>query len=466
MPARLANAIEWFVVLFGIFFSFVWALTFLAFPAFKNLTLGYVPVAVGLLLGCIFCLTPVRQFCNRLLDAIRTGPFLAGLGIVAFLLRITAILLLPAEPQNDPAFFHRYAVNLLEGRGYGQPGWQAFFPPGMSFLLAAWYRLTTPTPLAGEFLNALIGTSWVYLVFAIGRRTIGERAGKWAALLTAVMPTLVLYSATLGYELVLGFIFLATVYLALLILDFPKYGLMLSIPLGLLLGFGSLIKPICIPVPVVLVIWWLLLGLKGRAFSCGLVTLVTMACIISPWTYRNYRELGEFVLISTNGGVVLYSANNSQSVGTYTPVVPVPGELDEVSTDRLRSKAAIEWIKEHPARFLQLVVNKALFTWGTSTQIMSVISYDRLNPFEEKVWMGLINVLWGALLVQVVTATFTTRIWHERRLYLAFAFLAYISLIHVISEAMSRHHIPVIGVLILIASAALARKVPNPSSST
>jgi hypothetical protein len=138
-------------------------------------------------------------------------------------------------------------------------------------------------------------------------------------------------------------------------------------------------------------------------------------------------------------------------------VEPLPGESDEVSTDRQRSKAAIEWIKSHPDRFLRLMVNKALFTWGTSTQIMSVISYDRLTPNEEKLYMGLINVFWGALLVQVVTATFTTRIWHERRLYVALALLAYIFLIHIVSEAMSRHHIPVIGVLTLIASAALAR---------
>jgi 4-amino-4-deoxy-L-arabinose transferase-like glycosyltransferase len=457
MPARLATAIDWLVILFGIAFSVVWTLAFLAYPAFKQLYLGYLPVIAGLALGCVFCLTAVRRSCNRLLDAVHPGAFLAAIAILAFLLRGICIFLLPGEPQNDPAFFHRYAVNLLEGNGYGQVSWRAFFPPGMSFLLAGWYSVTTPSPVAGQWLNAIIGTSWAFLVFAIGRRTIGERAGKWAALLIAIMPTLVLYSATLGYELVLGFIFLATIYLALLILDLPTYGLVLSVPLGLLLGFGSLIKPICIPVPVLLVIWWLLLGLGKRSFSCGILTLASMACVITPWTLRNYRELGEFVLISTNGGVVLYSANNSHTDGSVSPVERLPGEVNEVATDRLRSKAAIDWIKSHPSRFLRLMVNKALFTWGTSTQIMSVISGDRLTPNEEKLYMGFINVFWGALLVQVVTATFTTRVWHERRLYVAFAFLAYIFLIHVISEAMSRHHVPVIGVLVLIASAALSR---------
>jgi 4-amino-4-deoxy-L-arabinose transferase-like glycosyltransferase len=458
MPAPVAKAIEWLVVCFGALFCVVWSLTFLGFPAFKQLYLGYIPVVAGLLLGSIFCLPSVRRIGNGLLDAVRPGPFIAVTVLLGFLLRGCCIFLLPGEPQNDPAFFHRYAVKLLAGQGYGQDGWRAFFPPGMSFLLAAWYRVTTPNPFAGEWLNAIFGTMWIPLVFAIGRRTISERSGKWAALLTAIMPTLVLYSATLGYELVLGFVFLATIYLALLVVDFPKYGLVLSIPLGLLLGFGSLIKPICIPIPVLLVIWWLLLGLGRRSFFCGSVTLATMVCVIGPWTWRNYEELDHrFVLVSTNGGVVLYSANNSHTEGLYTAVEPLPGESDEVSTDRQRSKAAIEWIKRHPDRFLRLMVNKALFTWGTSTQIMSVISYDRLTPNEEKLYMGLINVFWGALLVQVVTATFTTRIWHERRLYVAFALLAYIFLIHIVSEAMSRHHIPVIGVLTLIASAALAR---------
>jgi len=469
MAVRLVKFFDFLVLLFGVFFCLQWTLALLTFPIFKGMPIGYVPALAGLALGGVFCLPIVRRFCNRLLDASPPAPFLAGLCLVGFLLRGACILAFPVEPMNDPSFFHRFAVNLLNGNGYGNGDLKAFYPPGMSFLLAGWYGITEPTPFAGKWLNGLVGAATVLLVYAIGRRTVGERAGKWAAVLAAVMPTLVFYSATLGYELILGFIFLATVYLGLLIRDTKGSGVLPCVLLGLVLGFGSLIKPICLPLPMVLIVWWWLLGLRGRALVYGAVVLAVMACVVAPWTLRNYRELGEFVLVSTNGGVVLYSANNPYTDGRESAVQLPPGEHDEISRDRLRRKAAQEWIKANPTRFLRLAVNKALYTWGTSTQIMSVISNDRMVLWQEQACMVIINLFWAALLVQCLAATCCTSIWRERRLYVAFALLAYVFFIHVISEAMSRHHIPVIGVLILIASAALARNGASknqPSSET
>jgi len=457
MPVRLAKAIDLLVALFGVLFCLQWTLAFLTFPIFKDMPLGFVPAAGGLALGGFFCLAPVRQWCNFRLDAFNATSFLISLCVLAFLLRCACIFVFPVEPQNDPSFYHRYALNMLKGNGYGEPGRIAFFPPGMSFVLAGWYWLTEPTPISGKFLNALVGTGTVVLIYAIGRRTINDRAAKWAALLAAIMPTLVFYSATLGYELILGFVFLTTVYLALLVRDTESSGLGLAAFLGLVLGFGSLIKPICLPLPVLLVVWWLLLGMGRRAFVYGAVIVAVMACVVGIWTLRNYHALGELVLVSTNGGVVLYSANNPYTEGTNSHVKPFPGEHDEVSRDRMRRKAAQDWIRAHPIDFLRLAVRKALYTWGTSTQIMSVISDDRMVLWQEQACMGIINVFWGALLVQCLAATRWTRIWRERRLYVAFALLGYVFIIHIISEAMSRHHIPVVGVLILIASAALAR---------
>jgi 4-amino-4-deoxy-L-arabinose transferase-like glycosyltransferase len=449
--------IDHLVRAFGFFFCFVWIFAFLSFPFFKGMPLGYVPALTGIALGGVFCFRPVKQFCNRLLDGIPSPHFVAGLCIIGLILRVIGILVFPIEPKNDPEFFHRFALELLQGHGYGDENHKAFFPPGMTFFLAGWYWLTEPSPMAGKCLNALVGIATILLVYGIGRRTASERAAKWAALLAAFMPTLVFYSATLGYELFLGLIFLATTYLALVILDSRGSGLFLCVLLGVVLGFGSLIKPICLPIPALLCIWWWLLGKRTKALLWGAVVTAVMACVVTPWTLRNYREFGEYVLVSTNGGVVLYSANNPNTEGHESAVQPLPGEQDELSRDRIRRKAARDWIRANPDRFLRLAVNKAMFTWGTSTQIMSVVSCDRMPPRQEQACMAIINVFWGALLVQCLAATLRTSIWRERRLYVAFGLLAYVFVIHVISEAFSRHHIPVMGVLFLIASAALAR---------
>src|SRR5258708_39123503 len=101
-----------------------------------------------------------------------------------------------------------------------------------------------------------------------------------------------------------------------------------------------------------------------------------MASVVAPWTLRNYRELGEFVLVSTNGGVVLYSANNPYTDGRGSAVHLPPAENEGASRVGLRRAAAQDGFKATPPRFLGLAVNRACITWGTSTQIMPVVSIN------------------------------------------------------------------------------------------
>jgi hypothetical protein len=98
---------------------------------------------------------------------------------------------------------------------------------------------------------------------------------------------------------------------------------------------------------------------------------------------RNYRVLGAFVPISTNGGTTLYAANNPHANGLAMQVEPLPGEVDEVSRDRVRLRGALAWIVGHPLRWFELALIKATYTWGTSSSIMSVVSTDRLPPAAE-----------------------------------------------------------------------------------
>jgi hypothetical protein len=81
---------------------------------------------------------------------------------------------------------------------------------------------------------------------------------------------------------------------------------------------------------------------------------------------------------------------------------------------------------------------------------------------QETVLKAGVNVGWGALFVLVSLATLRSRVWKIRALLLPFALLAYLMLIHLLFEAISRHHIPVLGILILIASAGLAAQGRSP----
>jgi 4-amino-4-deoxy-L-arabinose transferase-like glycosyltransferase len=445
---------------FGILFCLVWLASLILFPVYKGLPLGFVPIVIGVAAGLFLCAPAVRWALGSAVSKGSTAQFLLVILAAAAALRAVAILVFPHEPMNDPSFFHRYALQMYRGEGYGQAhgfGWRAFYPPGMSLLLTAWYKLTSPTVIAGQILNLLFGLGTVLLVYDIGKRAFTPLVARWAALLAAVLPTLVIYTSTLGYEIVLGTILLAVCDLLVAAPEKGKGAVGTAVLVGMLLGFGALVKPICLLMPLVFVPFWLVKAGVRRTVVNVSVVGAAMACVVAPWTLRNYRVLGAFVPVSTNGGVVFYSANSPFTNGPANTfaVLPMSEEMDEVERERYCSRCAVNWIKGHPWAFAKLAVNKAVFTWGTSSSIMSVVSYDRMPKWQEDACKALINVFWSALSVVCVFATFKTAAWRSPQCLPSFLLLAYVFSIHLVAEAMSRHHVPVLGVLILVAAAGL-----------
>jgi len=441
----------------GFAFCLVWAAATLAFPMIKQMPAGYAPLALGLAAGFLLSRRRVRSAASRALARLSTPKFLAALVLASLLLRLAAIGLFPAEPKSDPGFFHQNAVKLMRGAEYGHPGRRAHYPPGMSLMLAALYSLTGPSVLAGKVLNVLLGVAMVLGVYGLAHKTLSPLAARWAGLLAAVMPTLVFYSTCLGYEILLGCIFLAVCALTIGSRRGGPAGLAAAAVTGLLLGFGALVKPICLLVPVICLVGWLALGARWRALLYAGVCLALMAAVITPWTVRNYHVFGQFVLISTNAGEVLYSANKPGATGLYQPHVKLPGETDELSRDRLGREAAFRWIRQNPGDFARLAVRKTIFTWGTSSSIIAILSADRMPPGLESACKAVVNVFWAMLLALCLVGAVTTSTWCRPALWPLHLLVLYVFLLHLVSEALSRHHIPVVGSLILLAAAALAR---------
>ncbi len=313
-------------------FCVVWLLALLAFPLVKGMPAGYLAVALGGAGGIVLLRSRATE---RLLDAaavLSTRRFLVLLLLVAVGLRVVAVFYFPLEPQVDDEQFHRYATSMLRGEGYGAPGVRAWFPPGMSLLLTAWYAVTGPSALAGKFLQVVVACALVWQTWAAARTCCDERTARLAAILVAVFPTLVFYTATLGYELVLALILLVVCRLAGAAATSATRNVLYAAAVGALLGVGALVKPICILMPVLLALAWWTAGVSwSRVLTRVATVTVVMVLIIAPWTIRNYRVLGAFVPVSTNGGQTLYSANNPK---------PQPISSTRASCDRCCSSVS------------------------------------------------------------------------------------------------------------------------------
>jgi hypothetical protein len=79
-----------------------------------------------------------------------------------------------------------------------------------------------------------------------------------------------------------------------------------------------------------------------------------MGLLIAPWSYRNYQVFGQFVMMSTNGGVTLWMGNNANSNGGYMelPREEVSG-MNEAEKNQYLKSQAVDHIKQNPLLFIK-----------------------------------------------------------------------------------------------------------------
>ncbi len=235
--------------------------------------------------------------------------------------------------------------------------------------------------------------------------------------------------------------------------------------IGALLGTGTFIKPIGLLLPVVFGLsYWRRGTSVSRSVRNTIVMTTFLGLVIAPWTIRNYRLFGEFVPVTTCGGVGLWVANNPRSTGLSCRVPPVQADSNEAERDHQLWRQAWQQIAEHPRRFGKLVLIKAAYLWGTSTTVMASVSADRWDPLAESLAKLVINVAWVFVcslfvvgLVRDSLCRSTVAFWP------LIALLAYLWGIHQFYEAQSRYHLPLVPVLFIGAAAALLGRASDRS---
>ncbi len=305
-------------------------------------------------------------------------------------------------PQIDPCYHDYWARGIVTGdwtvpqnlSDWTDPQIRStpyLRPPGYPFFLAGVYAVTGGSYLGARIVQMALGLINCVLAYLLGRRIFGNGTGLIFAFLMSFYWVFIYFEGELLAPVLLVTLGLLLLYVLSFWVDRFTFGRGLAA--GVLLGLFALVRTnILLFVPIVLGwAWWVARQRRDqrRLLPVSLAFVAGIVLTIAPVTIRNWVASKDFVLVTSNLGISLYTGNHEGANGRYT-IIPDLQELgagdDWTCFDypkmvqgverKLGRKVkhsevssyfvgrAMEFIREHPARALKLVAIKAALFWG------------------------------------------------------------------------------------------------------
>lgn len=307
------------------------------------------------------------------------------------------------QPLHRLDIYPSYALNLLEGYGYGdcQVGTTLHcVDEGPDRITNRAYRLPGyPTFIAGLLvifgtenliapvlmMQSILSASMVGVTVFIVQR-YGYGFGIVAGILFLLSAGIYVFSSLVMTEVVFSvqlLVFAVTIAKAK---NAPHYFLA-----GILLGVMMLTRGVLLfTIPLLYFV------VKGKRHYA--VMLITALLVIMPWTVRNYLVLDAFVPFSTGSGQVLYGSWHPDVVayapGTWVSSRHLSDEflnMAELERDQALRESAIAFIRDMDIRYLiAVLLFKAIAFWGL---------YD---PLIWNVISSIMLVTWCIVLYRVI----------------------------------------------------------------
>ncbi|MFH1277063.1 MAG: tetratricopeptide repeat protein [Candidatus Eisenbacteria bacterium] len=302
--------------------------------------------------------------------------------IVLFVIAMAPRVAYLIEAKQNPLFedlyldadsYDQWAREIAAGDGMGDRPFH--MAPLYPYLLGIHYAFTDHNLLLLRLFQHTIGAVSAVFLFLVARRLFGAPVGVVAYILGLGYGPFLYFEGQVLASFLGVFFGLLSLHLLLRSLERGGTGLLWA---GLALGAGSLARPNLLFFMPLVVLWITFQGprLRRRAALYAAGFLVALV----PPLVHNLTVSGEWIPISTHGGISFYLGNNEYTSGTYVPPPQFGGtpeaidiydskRLAEADTGRFMSATEIsnywygrsfEWMREHPGRVLMLLGRKIL----------------------------------------------------------------------------------------------------------
>lgn len=316
-------------------------------------------------------------------------------------------------PMQDPLYNDYWARALVTGDWTVPPGVNNpeilitpfGRPPGYPYFLAGVYKIFGLNYFAPRLVQMALGLLNVLLAFFLARAIFGRIAGLAAAAFMATYWSFIYFEGLLTYPAVVTFLLLSLMLLLRAWRAWP--GFLLALACGAVLGLFGLFRPNGLLFAPFLLAWmcWLARSApRWRLIRSVLGVCLGVLLMVTPALVRNYRVGGEFIFISSYGGLNFYVGNHAGAT-CVEPKIPELKELAGIDNWTCFDYPAIvhglgykqgnpklsfgqanhyfygkafDFIREHPRAFLMKTIKKALLFWGPKEVTNdTVMEYDK-----------------------------------------------------------------------------------------
>lgn len=382
-------------------------------------------------------------------------------------------------PMIDEKWHWEWAQSILDKSFWGEGAY--FRAPLYPYFLALLAGITGGSVFWSKLLQLLLTAGTAVLIFRTAERLFGQRTALVAGLMYAVYGTLLFYETM--FLIPALFLMLTCWGMHRIIAYRDEHGLRIWLITGLIFGLAAIARPNILLVMPFLAFWLYSISSGGSWLARGrrpIILAIGVVLAIAPVTVRNLAVTGDFVLISSQGGINLYLGNNEEADG-LTMLMPEV-DLDESVSWRqfgrvTRAAAeqeaghdlsdgeessfwtgkALGFIAENPGQFLSLIGRKIVYLAnGFENSDNGDIYYQRNQStlFSLLVWKGWLLFPFGLLLPLAIAGVYVRReSWRALSPIYIFV-LAYIPSI-VLFLVTARHRLPLVPFLIILAAAGI-----------
>lgn len=261
------------------------------------------------------------------------------------------------QPISDFRHYQQLAHTLLDQGFFGVDAPSAWRLPVWPALLAAASVIRRDTVFLSG-VAAAVSLLQVALTYWLAWRVFDRRgAASVAGLVAAVAPAFVTFAPVLASEHLLAVLVLASLIAALRTGARPWLALLA----GALGGAAVLTRGEALaylPALVVAAVGtrWNLRRAFGPAVVSGLLVVVGMAAVVTPWIVRNERVVGPGAGLTTTGGFNFYLAHSPGPYGWRRPL-PLPLLIDdEIVRDDLGWRYGLQYARDNPDDLVPTIV--------------------------------------------------------------------------------------------------------------